>query len=126
MLPSVLMVSCCTCQTAVPTSEILKLDSCLAEIRIDVIEGICYGVQFQALKYRIHAFRKQQNILLTITKLLCFVSSSTWQNDYVIQFKSKKGNKNEYDTQFKSKKKTAIMWKKTSEITCIIASLNIF
>jgi hypothetical protein len=59
MLPGVLTGSCCTCQTAVPGSEILKLDSHLAEIRIGLIEGFYSGGQFQTLKYRIHAFLKK-------------------------------------------------------------------
>lgn len=49
ILPSVVMglilmsmiSSCHTCQTAVPGSEILKLVSHLAEIRIGLIEGAC-------------------------------------------------------------------------------------
>lgn len=40
VLPSVLTGSCCTCQAGVPGSEILKLDSHLAKIRIGLIESV--------------------------------------------------------------------------------------
>lgn len=49
MLPSVLTGSCCTCQTGVPGSEILKLDSQLAKIRIGLIEDVWNGGNLEFL-----------------------------------------------------------------------------
>lgn len=49
MLPSVLTASCCTCQTGVPGSEILKLDSQLAKIRIVLIDDVWNGGNLEFL-----------------------------------------------------------------------------
>ena len=40
VLPSVLTGPCCACQAGVPGSDILKLDSHLAKIRIGLIENV--------------------------------------------------------------------------------------
>lgn len=52
MLPSVLTGPCCTCQTAVPGSEMLTLDLLLAQIRIGLIEDVYNAGQFKILKYK--------------------------------------------------------------------------
>lgn len=49
VLPNVLTGSCCTCQTGVPGSEILKLDSHLAKIRLGLIENVWKGGNLEFL-----------------------------------------------------------------------------
>lgn len=97
-----------------PGSEILKLDCLLTAIRIGLIEGVCSGVQFQTLIYRIHAFLTQNKVFYwpPLNHIVLF-SPSLLQNRVWSTIWKQKGNT----------KKTVMMWKKAKS-ACIIASLK--